>query len=112
MGCLKSSCRQRFLESELGVVTSRALSCRCAKIGVEWWLANAQGSYDDEHRGALETAEDGGYRFETDFPPAYFGRPPHVHVKVLAPGHGTLTTQIYPEKGAKTVALDLVLLAD
>jgi len=87
----------------------------CAPIPgarLEWWLANAQGSYDDEYRGALVTAEDGGYRFETDFPPAYFGRPPHVHVKVLAPGHGTLTTQIYPEKGAKTVALDLVLLAD
>jgi len=79
---------------------------------LEWWLANAQGSYDDEHRGALVTAEDGGYRFETDFPPAYFGRPPHVHVKVFAPGHGTLTTQIYPEKGAKSVSLDLVILAD
>ena len=79
---------------------------------VEWWLANAQGSYDDEHRGALVTADDGGYRFETDFPPAYFGRPPHIHVKVFASGHRTLTTQIYPEKGRTAVALDLVVPAD
>lgn len=79
---------------------------------VEWWLANAQGSYDDEHRAALVTGEDGGFRFETDFPPAYFGRPPHVHVKVFAPGYRTLTTQIYPEKGAKSVTLALILLAE
>jgi len=79
---------------------------------VEWWLANAQGSYDDEHRGALVTADDGGYRFETDFPPSYLGRPPHIHVKVFAPSHRTLTTQIYPERGRKAVALDLVVLAD
>jgi protocatechuate 3,4-dioxygenase beta subunit len=79
---------------------------------VEWWLANAEGSYDDEHRGALVTAEDGGFRFETDFPPAYFGRPPHIHVKVFAPGHRTLTTQIYPEQGRTAVALDLVVPAD
>jgi len=79
---------------------------------LEWWLANARGTYDDEHRGALVTAEDGGFRFETDFPPAYFGRPPHIHVKVFAPGHRTLTTQIYPEKGAQSVTLTLVVLAD
>jgi protocatechuate 3,4-dioxygenase beta subunit len=79
---------------------------------LEWWLANAQGSYDDEHRGALVTAKDGGFRFETDFPPAYFGRPPHVHVKVFARSHRTLTTQIYPEKSAKSVTLALILLPD
>jgi protocatechuate 3,4-dioxygenase beta subunit len=79
---------------------------------LEWWLANGQGSYDDEHRGALVTAEDGDFQFETDFPPAYFGRPPHVHVKVFAPGHRTLTTQIYPEQGRTAVALDLVVPVD
>jgi protocatechuate 3,4-dioxygenase beta subunit len=79
---------------------------------VEWWLANARGSYDDEHRGALVTAEDGDYRFETDFPPSYFGRPPHIHVKVFAPGYRTLTSQIYPQQGRNTVALDLVILED
>jgi len=95
-----------------GTVRSASSCTPIPGARVEWWLANAQGNYDDEHRGALVTAEDGGFRFETDFPPAYFGRPPHVHVKVFAPGHRTLTTQIYPEKGATSVTLALVLLAD
>jgi len=95
-----------------GTVRSANSCTPIAEARLEWWLANAQGSYDDEHRGALVTAEDGGFRFETDFPPAYFGRPPHVHVKVLAPGHRTLTTQIYPEKGAKSVTRALILLAE
>ena len=95
-----------------GRVRSAGSCTPIAGARLEWWLANAQGSYDDEHRGALVTAEDGGYRFETDFPPAYYGRPPHIHVRVFAPAHRTLTTQIYPEKGRKAVALDLVILAD
>jgi protocatechuate 3,4-dioxygenase beta subunit len=76
---------------------------------VEWWQANREGQYDDEHRGALLTAGDGSYRLETDFPPAYYDRPPHVHVKVFAHGYRTLTTQIYPEEGQKFIAIDLIV---
>jgi protocatechuate 3,4-dioxygenase beta subunit len=76
---------------------------------VEWWQANREGKYDDEHRGALLTAGDGSYRFETDFPPAYYDRPPHIHVKVFAHGHRTLTTQIYPEEGRKFIPIDLIV---
>jgi protocatechuate 3,4-dioxygenase beta subunit len=87
----------------------------CAPIPaarLEWWQANSEGRYDDEHRGALLTASDGSYRFETDFPPGYYGRPPHIHLKVFAPGHRTLTTQIYPEDGRKLIAIDLILKTD
>ena len=76
---------------------------------VEWWQTNPQGRYDDEHRGAQLTSSDGSYRFETDFPPGYFGRPPHIHFKVFAPGHRTLTTQVYPKRGQGTIAFDFVL---
>ena len=41
----------------------------------------------------------------------YYGRPPHIHVKVLAPGHAPLTTQIYPKAGQTEVAFDFVLRA-
>ena len=87
----------------------------CAPIPaarVEWWQANPQGRYDDEHRGALLTASDGTYHFETDFPPAYYGRPPHIHLKVFASGYRMLTTQVYPEDGRKLIAIDLILRTD
>lgn len=79
---------------------------------VEWWQANSEGRYDDEHRGALLTAGDGSYHFETDFPPGYYGRPPHIHLKVLASGDRTLITQVYPEDGQKLITIDLILRTD
>jgi protocatechuate 3,4-dioxygenase beta subunit len=51
-----------------------------------------------------------GYRFETDFPPGYFGRPPHIHFKIFAPGHRSLTTQVYPKKGQSTITFNFVLI--
>ncbi|MBI4734777.1 MAG: hypothetical protein HY766_01745 [candidate division NC10 bacterium] len=42
----------------------------------------------------------------------YFGRPPHVHVRVTAPGHRTLVTQLYPTPGQTTLAADFVLIRD
>lgn len=77
---------------------------------VEWWQANPQGSYDDAHRGALITDSAGEYRLETDVPPPYYGRPPHVHFKIMAPGYSTLTTQIYPGKGEVKMTFDFVLM--
>ena len=77
---------------------------------VEWWQANKQGKYDDEHRGTQLTSSDGRYSFETDSPPSYFFRPPHIHFKISAKGHQTLTTQIYPKKGQSTIQFDFVLI--
>ena len=79
---------------------------------VEWWQANPAGTYDDAHRGSLLAGKDGAYRFETDFPPPYSGRPSHVHFKVFAPGHRTLTTQLYPKPGQSQAAFDLVLVKE
>ena len=100
-----------------GLVVSGAVKSAgaCAPIPaarIEWWQAGPSGNYDDEHRGALQAADDGTYRFETDFPPAYFGRPPHIHVKVLAPGHRTLTIQLYPKAGQTHIAFNLVLVKE
>jgi protocatechuate 3,4-dioxygenase beta subunit len=79
---------------------------------VEWWQTNPQRSYDDDHRGAQLTSSDGGYRFETDFPPGYFGRPAHIHFKVFAPGHRALTTQVYPKKDQSSIAFDFILIKE
>ncbi|GAB4389169.1 MAG: hypothetical protein Kow0025_12890 [Thermodesulfovibrionales bacterium] len=92
-----------------GVVRSARDCSTLAGARVELWLAGPEGSYDDAHRATVISDEAGAYRFESNFPPAYYGRPPHIHIKVSAPGHKTLTTQHYPEKGTTQGAFDLVL---
>jgi protocatechuate 3,4-dioxygenase beta subunit len=79
---------------------------------VEWWQANRRGEYDDAHRGALSTGDAGAYRFETDSPPPYAGRPSHIHFKAFAAGHRPLTTQLYLKGGEREVTFDLVLVKE
>jgi protocatechuate 3,4-dioxygenase beta subunit len=76
---------------------------------VEWWQADPQGRYDDAHRGSQVTGSGGTYRFDTDFPPPYAGRPSHIHFKAEAKGYRKLTTQLYPKGGQSAVGFDLVL---
>ena len=99
-----------------GLVASGAVRAAgsCApipKARIEWWQVNSQGQYDDAHRATQTADAEGRYRFETNPPIAYFGRPPHIHVKVLAPGHRPLTTQLYPKAGQTELAFDFVLLS-
>ncbi len=95
-----------------GVVKSAATCEPIRGARVEWWQANPRGEYDDAHRGSLVTGESGAYRFDTDSPPPYFGRPSHIHFKAFAPGYRPLTTQLYPKGGQSVVAFDLVLIKE
>jgi protocatechuate 3,4-dioxygenase beta subunit len=92
-----------------GTVRSAGECAAIPEARIEWWQANPQGRYDDAHRAVQTADREGRYRFETNFPVAYFGRPPHVHVKVLAPGYHPLTTQIYPGAGQTEISFDFVL---
>lgn len=76
---------------------------------IEWWQANRQGRYDEAHRGSQVTDGSGSYRFTTDFPGAYPGRPPHIHFKVAAQGYLPLTTQLYLRPGEPEVEFLIVL---
>jgi protocatechuate 3,4-dioxygenase beta subunit len=76
---------------------------------VELWLAGPDTEYDDEHRATIIAGSKGEYRFESNFPPPYMGRPSHIHIKVSAEGHRTLVTQHYPVKGKSEADFDLVL---
>jgi len=87
----------------------------CEPIGgarVELWLAGRDGRYDQDHRATVVAAADGGYRFESNRPEPYAGRPPHIHLRVTAPGFRTLVTQHYPRAGESAGALDLVLVPE
>ena len=79
---------------------------------IEWWSANARGEYDDGHRATQVADREGRLRYETDVPGRYPGRPPHLHVRVTAPGHRPLVTQIYPKPGQELIKFDFVLVRE
>jgi catechol 1,2-dioxygenase len=79
---------------------------------IEFWLANPRGDYDDAHRATVIASQRGWYRFESNVPVSYGSRPPHIHVRVRAPGYKELVTQHYPERGQRKANFDLVLLAE
>ena len=95
------------------VISGTVRSARdCSPLGgavIEWWSANPRGDYDNAHRATQRVSADGSYQYTTDFPGMYPGRPPHVHVRVTAPGHRTLVTQVYPQQAQTALNVDLVL---
>jgi len=95
------------------IVAGQVLSagdCRpLAKARIEYWLTNEYGRYSHSHRGTIFSDGAGRYRFETNPPGHYTGRPPHIHLRISAPGHHTLVTQHYPKKGETRAEFDLVL---
>ena len=60
---------------------------------IEFWLANPRGEYDDSHKAQVFAGEREGFRFESNVPVSYRGRPPHIHVRVTSPGFKELVTQ-------------------
>ena len=96
------------------IMTGAVKSARdCSAIKgarIEFWLVNPEGTYDDDHRATVFSDSQGSYRFESNVPEPYFGRPPHIHIRVSAEGHETLVTQHYPERGMTLATFDLVLV--
>ena len=95
-----------------GAVKSASECAPVAGAQIEWWSANSRGDYDDGHRATQQVDSAGRYRYETDFPGRYPGRPPHLHVRVTAPGHRPLVTQIYPKPGQSSLQFDFVLMRE
>jgi len=93
-----------------GVVRSSKDCSPISGAQIEFWLAGSDGGYDNSHRATVYADKKGAFRFESNYPPSYYGRPPHIHVRVSANGFTTLVTQHYPEKGKTSATFDLVLL--
>ena len=86
-------------------------TCRpLARARVELWLAGPDGRYDAAHRATVFSRRNGGYRFQSNFPGRYGGRPPHFHNRVSKRGFRTLVTQYYPRPGSTRGRFDLVLV--
>jgi catechol 1,2-dioxygenase len=88
----------------------RSLDCRSMLGGavLDVWHADARGRYDNDghlrdapflYRGLVAADDRGEFRIRTIVPGRYLNgrtyRPAHVHVKITAPGHVPLTTQLY-----------------
>jgi protocatechuate 3,4-dioxygenase beta subunit len=87
-----------------------ARTCRTlARARIELWLVNPSGEYDDAHRATMFSRRDGRYRFESNRPVGYGGRPAHIHIRVSARGFRTLVTQHYPRAGRASAVFNLVL---
>ncbi len=97
-------------------VSGRILSYHdCKPISqavIEYWHANPEGVYDDAHRGTVISDKEGRYKFVTDFPGIYPGRPAHIHFKIRAPGFKPLTTQLYFRKKVSEEVFDIVLVPE
>jgi protocatechuate 3,4-dioxygenase beta subunit len=95
-----------------GVVLS-ALDCRpLGRARVQLWQANAQGRYTVAGSATVITDRAGRFRFEGPRPVAYEGRPGHIHLRVLAPGHLPLLTRYVPPAGSRRGSVRLVLQPD
>lgn len=80
------------------------------KARIEAWQAGPDGKYADAYRATVVTDTSGQYRLQTDRPPGYSGRPPHIHIRVAASGYKTLITQHYPEEEVSEAVFDLILV--
>ena len=93
-----------------GYVVSSADCTPIQNARIELWLTNPAGSYDDNHRATTFSDDAGAYSFESNFPPGYYGRPPHIHIRISVEGYETLATQHYPTRGDSTGRFDIVLM--
>lgn len=88
-----------------GVVTDHVCTPQ-AGVLVRFWAAQPSGSYTPDSYGAVRTAADGTYQFETPFPGTYPGADPHVHVSVRI-GGADVRTEVHPVEGTQQYVLDI-----
>ena len=69
-----------------GTVKSAADCSPIPGAALEFWLGNPRGNYVDQHRATVMADGSGAYRCESNRPPGYGYRPPHIHVRVTAVG--------------------------
>jgi protocatechuate 3,4-dioxygenase beta subunit len=92
-----------------GTVRSAPACTPVAGARIEFWLTGPDGEYDDAHRATLFADAEGAYRFASNFPQPYSGRPPHIHIRVSGEGFNTLITQHYPQPDKTAASFDLIL---
>jgi protocatechuate 3,4-dioxygenase beta subunit len=82
------------------VLTGTVLSsvdCRpLAGARIHLWQANRRGEYVRAGSATVVTDKAGRFRFEGPKPVSYEGRPPHIHLRVVAAEHEILFARYVP----------------
>lgn len=92
------------------ITVRSAADCRpVSGAQVEFWMAGPGGEYRDSFRATTYSDASGTLLFESHSPPAYYNRPPHIHIRVSAPGFLSLVTQHYPKQSQTAASFDIVL---
>ena len=88
------------------VLTGTVLSsvdCRpLAGARIHLWQANRRGEYVRAGSATVVTDKAGRFRFEGPKPVSYEGRPPHIHLRVLAAEHEILFARYVPASPSAT----------
>jgi len=93
-----------------GVVLSSVDCSPLAGARIHLWQANRRGEYVRAGSATVVTDRAGRFRFEGPRPVAYEGRPPHIHLRVVAAEHELLFARYVPRAGAKRGFVRLVLV--
>ena len=94
------------------VLIGTVLSVDCRPLAgarVHLWQANRLGVYTRAGSATVVTDRAGHFRFEGPRPVSYEGRPPHIHLRILASDHEVLLTRYVPAPGAKRGSIRVVL---
>ena len=92
-----------------GVILS-SVDCRpLAGARIHLWQSNRLGQYVRSGSATVVADRAGRFRFEGPRPVGYEGRPPHIHLRVVAANHELLFTRYVPGPGATRGFVRLVL---
>jgi protocatechuate 3,4-dioxygenase beta subunit len=87
----------------------------CAPLGgaaVELWQESPNGRYDRRGHAGIVTGRAGTFRFEGPVPPAGFGRPPHIHIRVTAAGYEDVVTTYVLARDERSGRITIVLVSN
>jgi protocatechuate 3,4-dioxygenase beta subunit len=95
------------------VLTGLVLSVDCRPLAgarVHLWQSNRLGVYTRAGSATVVTDRAGRFRFEGPRPVSYEGRPPHIHLRIVARDHEVLLTRYVPLPRAKSGSIRVVLI--
>ena len=95
-----------------GVIISAGNCKPIAGAEVQFWQSDAKGRYKLALSGTVITDRAGRFRYQGPYPAAYEGRPPHIHIRVVARDYLTLLSRYEPRPGAKRGSVRFVLEPD
>ena len=94
------------------MLTGVVLSVDCRPVSgaqVQLWQSNRLGVYSRAGSATVITDRAGRFRFEGPHPVSYEGRPPHIHLRIVARGHEVLLTRYVTPPGVTRGSIRVVL---